>query len=142
VSASLIIDCSITMSWCFADEATAESQQLARSLQQTTALVPAHWFLEVANVLWTTQRKKRISCADAAVFVARLRSIDIEVDHEAAARAFDHILPLCDRHALTSYDAAYLELALRRQLPLASLDKELCSAAASLGIQVLGGALE
>jgi predicted nucleic acid-binding protein len=97
-----------------------------------------HWYLDVANVLWIAQRQKRISHAEAMQFVARLGMTNIEDDYEFAARAFDHILPLSHRYGLTSYDAAYLELALRRQLPLATLDDQLRAAAQQVGIPVLG----
>ena len=68
----------------------------------------------------------------------KMTAPDIQTDHETAARAFDHLPPLCRSHGLTSYDAAYLDLALRQRLPLASLDDDLRQAAIGLGIQVLG----
>ena len=134
----LIIDCSMTMAWCFADEATAETARVQDRLVAEAALVPAHWFLEVVNVLVMAERRRRISAADSAMFLHLLSTLDIQVDQELLARAFDHLPPLCRSHGLTSYDAAYLELAIRRRLPLASLDDDLRKAASGLGIQVLG----
>jgi len=135
---TLIIDCSMTMAWCFADESTPETVGIQDRLASEAAVVPAHWFLEVVNVLTIAEKRKRISPDDASQFVHMLSVLDIQVDEEASGRAFDHILPLCRSHGLTSYDAAYLDLVLRRQLPLASLDVALRQAVTSLGMQVLG----
>ncbi len=135
---TLILDCSMTMAWCFADESTPETVEIQDRLASEAAVVPAHWFLEVTNVLTMAERHKRISADDASQFVQLLSALDIQADEEAPRRAFQHILPLCRRHGLTSYDAAYLDLVLRRQLPLASLDDDLRRAVTSLGMPVLG----
>ena len=71
-------------------------------------------------------------------FISLIESLNIEVDNTGAERAFDSLLPLCRTHQLTSYDALYLELALRRQLPLATLDEPLRQAASALGVSLLG----
>jgi len=84
------------------------------------------------------EKRKRISPDDASQFLQLLSVLDIQVDEEASRRAFDHILPLCRSHGLTSYDAAYLDLVLRRQLPLASLDDALRQAVTNLGMPLLG----
>lgn len=135
---TLIIDCSLTMAWCFADEYTEETAQIQDRLVAEAAVVPAHWFLEVANVLVMAEKRRRISAADSTQFVQLLAALDIEVDGESAARAFDHLMPLCRNYGLTSYDAAYLDLALRWQLPLATLDDDLRKAATTLGVHILG----
>jgi predicted nucleic acid-binding protein len=135
---TLIIDCSITMAWCFADEATVETARVQDRLVVEAAFVPSHWSLEVVNVLVMAERRKRIITADATSFLQLLSTLDIQADHETSARAFDHLPPPCRGHGLSSYDAAYLELALRKRLPLASLDDDLRQAAIGLGIPVLG----
>ncbi|MEX1095875.1 MAG: type II toxin-antitoxin system VapC family toxin [Planctomycetales bacterium] len=135
---TLIIDCSITMAWCFADEGDAATSEVQDRLADEAALVPPHWFLEVANVLAMAEKRQRISAADSIQFVRLLGALDIQSDDEASGRVFEHVLPLCRSQGLTSYDAAYLDLALRRQLPLASLDDDLRRAAANLGVEVLG----
>ena len=135
---SLIIDCSITMAWCFSDEATAETARVQDRLIAEAAVVPAHWFLEVVNVLAMAEKRQRIAAVDATNFLHLLAALDIQTDHETSARAFDHLLPLCRSHGLTSYDAAYLDLAIRRRLPLAALDDDLRQAAIGLMIEVLG----
>ncbi|HTI49758.1 MAG TPA: type II toxin-antitoxin system VapC family toxin [Planctomycetaceae bacterium] len=135
---TFIVDCSITMAWCFADERSAETAALQERLADEAALVPTHWALEVANVLAMAEKRKRISAADSRRFVELLGVVDIQVDDQIAARTFDHILPLCRAHSLTSYDAAYLDLAVRRQLPLATLDEDLRRAAENLNVVLLG----
>jgi predicted nucleic acid-binding protein len=138
MNSTMIIDCSMTMAWCFADERTPVSDRIQDRLITEAALVPAHWFLEVTNVLAMAEKRQRITAADSALFVDLLTEFEIEIDEEFSGRAFDYLLPLCRSQRLTSYDAAYLDLALRRQLPLASLDTELCRAAKSLGLQIVG----
>ena len=135
---TLILDCSMAMAWCFADESTGETARVQDRMVAEAAIVPAHWFLEVANVLAMAEKRNRISAADSTQFLQLLASLQIELDDRFPARVFDHVLPLCRSHQLTSYDAAYLDLALRTQLPLASLDDKLHIAAMNLGVQVLG----
>lgn len=135
---TLILDCSITMAWCFADEATPEAARIQDRMVAEAALVPGHWALEVVNVLAMAEKKRRISPADSTRFVQLLAMLDIQQDEVAGTRAFDHILPHCRNHGLTSYDGAYLDLALRRRLPLATLDDDLRKAATRLGVNLLG----
>ena len=134
----LIIDCSVAMAWCFADAATEETARVQDHLIAEAALVPAHWFLEVVNVLAAAEKRRRIAAADASAFLHLLTALDIQTDHETSARAFDHLPPLCRSYGLTSYYVCGLDLALRRRLPLASLCDDLRQAAIHLGIQVLG----
>lgn len=107
---TLILDCSMAMAWCFADESTPKTVEIQDRLATEAAVVPGHWFLEVANVLAMAEKRKRISSDDSQQFVQLLSLLDIQVDEEASRRAFEHILPLCRTHGLTSYDAAYLDL--------------------------------
>lgn len=135
---SFILDCSMTMAWCFAGQATAGAAKVQNRLEKEAALVPQHWFLEVTNVLAMADKHRRMTAARSAEFLALLETMDIQTDQETATRAFAHLLPLCRSYGLTSYDSAYLELALRRRLPLATFDRALRSAAKQLGIEVLG----
>lgn len=138
MSAAFIVDCSVSMAWLFADEATPATAELLERLAEERALVPSWWFLEVTNVLALAERNGRITSDDSAEFIANISVFDLEVDTESVDRVFDYLLPLCRAHQLTSYDAVYLELALRSQLPLATLDEQLRRAAKSLGIELLG----
>jgi predicted nucleic acid-binding protein len=136
MSTTLVIDCSVTMAWCFADEATSQTAAVQDRLVSEVVVVPAHWSLEVANVLATAERRQRIDVEDSTEFLNLLGQFAIEVDDQTSNRTFDQILKLALTHQLTTYDAAYLELAIRRQIPLASLDEALCKAAANLGVEL------
>ena len=138
MSAAFVVDCSVAMAWLFPDEATPRTAALLNRLAIDSALVPAWWFIEITNVLAMAERKRRITPSQSDAFIADLSKLAIERDIEAPDRAFTHLLPLCRAHRLTSYDAIYLELAIRRSLPLATLDGDLRSAAKKLRVQLLG----
>jgi len=121
MSAAFVVDCSIAMAWLFNDEATPKTAALLNRLGAETALVPSWWFIEITNVLAMAERKGRITPTQSDAFITDLSKLGIERDNEAPDRAFTHLLVLCRRHRLTSYDAIYLELAIRRSLPLATL---------------------
>ena len=137
MSAALVVDCSIAMAWLFHDEATPKTVALLNRLATETALVPAWWFVEITNVLAMAERKGRITPSQSEAFIADLSKLAIERDDEATNRAFTHLLALCRTHRLTSYDAIYLDLAIRRSLPLATLDEDLRKAAKKLTIGLL-----
>jgi predicted nucleic acid-binding protein len=137
---AFVLDCSIAMTWLFADERTEATDALQDRLATESAVAPALWHLEIANVLAMAERRQRITSEDAALFTRLLRAFDIETDAGLGSATADALLPLCRAHRLTAYDAAYLELALRRRLPLATVDKELASAALAAGVHVLVGA--
>ncbi len=138
MSAAFVVDCSMAMAWLFADEATPKTAAALDRLATETALVPALWFIEITNVLALAERKRRITQAQSDAFISDLGKLGIERDDEAADRAFTHLLTLCRTHQLTSYDAIYLDLAVRRNLPLATVDDQLRKAASKLGVRVLG----
>jgi predicted nucleic acid-binding protein len=138
MSAAFILDCSLAMTWLFEDEATAETTKLLDRAETETALVPAFWYLEIANVIAVAERRKRITLVKSSEFLSQLSKLDLEVEPESTERAFDRLLSLCRTHGLTSYDAVYLDLAARRRLPLATLDEPLRKAAKKLGIKLLG----
>ena len=135
--AAFVVDCSVAMAWLFHDEATPKTADLLNRLAAETALVPAWWFIEITNVLAVAERKGRITPAKSDAFLAAISSLEIEQDDEAPRRAFTELLALCRRHRLTSYDAIYLELAVRRQLPLATLDNDLRRIAGRVGVSLL-----
>jgi predicted nucleic acid-binding protein len=136
--ASFVLDCSVAVAWCFPDEQTPATKDLLDRTAIEPAVVPALWFLEVANVLALSEKKGRIDRSKTSEFISLLEGLGLDVDQDASHRAFSHLLPLCRSHQLTSYDAVYLELALRRNLQLATLDKQLANAAAKLGVKVIG----
>jgi predicted nucleic acid-binding protein len=138
MSAAFVADCSIAMAWLFNDEATPKTAALLNRLATETALVPAWWFIEITNVLAIAERKRRITPIQSEAFIADLGKLGIERDDEAPDRAFTHLLALCRTHRLTSYDAIYLDLAVRCNLPLATLDEDLRNTAKKLGVRLLG----
>lgn len=138
MSAAFVVDCSIAMAWLFNDEATPKTAALLNRLATETALVPAWWFIEITNVMAMAERKGRIKPTESDAFIADLSKLGIERDDEAPDRAFTHLLALCRSHRLTSYDAIYLDLAVRRNLPLATLDDALRKAAHKVGVRLLG----
>ena len=135
--AGLVIDSSIVLSWCLPDEGGAD--QIQEAVASAGALAPAHWPLEVANALLMAERRRRITTDFRNATLQDLKTLPITLDAETTARAWRDTLQLVEAHRLTMYDAAYLELAQRRTLPLATLDAELGSAARALGIPLLGG---
>lgn len=135
---SFVLDSSVAMAWCFLDEATSATRQLLDRMADETAVAPAWWYIELTNVLALAERKARISADRVAEFIALVESFHVDLDEEAPERAFRHLLALCRSHQLTSYDAMYLDLAIRRQLPLATLDEPLRKAARKLGVKLLG----
>lgn len=137
MSAGFVIDCSVAMAWLFQDEATPRTAGLLKRLATEAAMVPAWWFIEITNVLAMAERKGRISATQSDAFVRDISALPIERDHEAPDRAFNQILGLCRTHRLTSYDAIYLDLALRSGLPLATLDEDLRRTAKKLGVPLL-----
>jgi predicted nucleic acid-binding protein len=135
---AFVLDASVALAWCFADEATAATDAVLDRLGQEEAAAPALWRLEVANALAMAERRGRLSPAGLTRSVALLQQLAVVIDREGSERAFRELLDLARGERLTVYDAAYLELALRLGLPLASKDARLREAATRLGLALLG----
>jgi predicted nucleic acid-binding protein len=131
---AFVLDCSVTVAWFFEDETEAYAEAVEDAMTTSAALVPALWRLEVANALLVGERRKRTTEAKVAKFLALLDALPIVVDEETAAHAWTTVLSLARAHGLSAYDAVYLELALRRGLPLATLDGKLKAAAQAIGV--------
>ena len=112
-----VLDCSMTMAWCFGDEATPRTRAVLASLRSQTAVVPSHWMLEVANALVISERRGRILASEIGPFLRTLSGLPIDIDDQTAEQALGDTLTLARKWKLTAYDAAYLELALREGLP-------------------------
>ena len=136
---SLVLDSSATLAWIYSDEVNEEVRQLFDTVAETGAVVPALWRLEVANSLTVAVRRGRIDAEFRRAALDDLALLDVTTDPHTDTHAWAETLRLADRFELTLYDAAYLELAHRRGLPLATLDQELRAAASTLGLRVLGG---
>ena len=135
---SLILDASMALSWYFADEQTDAADTILDRVAEQGAVVPSLWRLEVANALQVSVRRKRFDMAFRNRALLQLSQLNIAVDPDTDTNAWSATLQLSDQFQLTLYDAAYLELAQRRALPLASLDRPLRKAAGALGIELLG----
>lgn len=127
----LVIDCSAAVPWFLDDEANAWSESLLDALPRFTLHVPALWHLEFANVLLTAQRRKRINSRDARGLLARASRLPLATDGRVVPLV--EIADLAESHGITTYDAAYLELAMRLNGALATQDKALAKAAKRLG---------
>src|ERR1700746_1420457 len=138
MSAAFVVDCSIAMAWLFHDEATHKTAALLNRLATETALVPAWWVIEITNVIAMGEGKGGIPPTHSNACISDVTKLGSERDDEAPDRAFTHLLALCRTHRLTSYDAIYLDLAIRRSLPLATLDDDLRKTAKKLGVGLLG----
>ena len=130
----LVIDSSVAIAWCFADERDDYSQSVLDAVAFQPAFVPDLWHLEVANTLVVGERRKRSTQAETIAWLNFLAELPLIVDEETKTRAFADITNLARSHNLSAYDAAYLELALRRGLPLATLDEKLRTAAKAVGV--------
>jgi predicted nucleic acid-binding protein len=135
---NLVLDASVTMAWCFDDEATPETDALLDQVVETSAIVPTIWRFEVGNALQVAIRRKRIDAIFRDDALAKLAAMPITVDAETDLHAWTAALRLCERFGLTLYDAAYLELAQRCSLPLATLDRDLRKAAPAVNVALLG----
>jgi len=132
-----VLDTSVALAWLLADEQSAAVDALIDRLSSETAHVPEIWPLEVGNALLVALRRGRIGEPDLAKLTRGLSALPIEVDHDTEGRALGDTLGLARRLGLTTYDASYLELARRRSLPLATLDRRFRRACVAMGISAL-----
>lgn len=139
---NFVLDNSVVMRWYFGDGSASDLEYASRvldSMASAEVLVPGVWGLEVANVLARAEAKKLTTEARTETFVGMLYRMDISADSATAVQALSGILQLARRYNLSSYDASYLELAMREDLPLATLDDDLRRAAQRAGVkQFLG----
>lgn len=130
-----VLDCSVTMSWCFKDERDDYSAYCLRLLEDTEAVVPSLWALEVMNVLLVAERRGRLLPSESEEFLGLLGLLPITID--PASGISNRVMDLGRAHGLSAYDAAYVELALREGLPLATKDESVRGVMASLGIELV-----
>jgi predicted nucleic acid-binding protein len=135
---SLILDSSVTLSWLYSDELTPATQLVLDRVVSDGAWVPSLWRLEVANSLQNAVRRRRISAEFRDAALTDLALLNIAIDPDTDTFAWSATLHLAERCGLTLYDAAYLELAQRLGLPLATLDQELRTIGSELGVTLLG----
>jgi predicted nucleic acid-binding protein len=133
-----VLDASVALSWSFEDETSPYAEEVIEALKTRTAVVPLVWPLEIDNAILAAVRRRRIREADAFRFLTVLDALPLEIDLNVARETLgQRILGLGLTHGLSAYDASYLELAMRRGLPLATQDERLIRAADAAGINVL-----
>lgn len=129
-----MIDASTALAWCFPDEASEYADAVLMALEGKTILVPSVWSLEIANAVLVGERKKRLRQPEVQRFITLLESLSLVPDTQSAGRHVNNVLPLAREYNLSAYDAAYLELAIRYDAPLATLDGKLQRAAQQAGV--------
>jgi predicted nucleic acid-binding protein len=134
----IVVDASVTLAWCFADEVSSAADAALDRLADEGAVVPAIWPFEVANGLRTAQRRGRLDLSDVARLRSLLLALPIEVEGIDLATALGEVSEVAGSLDLTAYDAAYLALAARRAVPLATADERLRSAAIAAGVELVG----
>jgi len=132
-----VIDASVALAWCFDDEATAATRALLDRFEDEHAEVPSLWHLELANALASSERNRRITPARISEFIALISGLPIVIDEQTPNFALSAVLDLARRERLSAYDASYLELAMRRGVPLATKDNDLTKASERLGVTSL-----
>ncbi len=138
-SPGLVLDASLTLAWALPDEASGYSDAILKTVASGRAWVPAIWPHEVANGLVMAQKRRRFTAAQRIAFVEELLKLPIEVDRQSVRSVLDSHAQLAEQYALTAYDAAYLDLALRKGMPLATQDKALRTAAEKAGVKLALG---
>ena len=131
---SFVVDNSIVMTWCFQDEANQYADAILNSMTDAAAIVPVIWPLEVVNVLLVAERRQRLQQTDSVRFLALLSQLPIVVDQSRLEGKMGELLALGRANLLSSYDASYLELAMRHGLPIATLDQKLIEAARKVAV--------
>lgn len=129
-----VLDASVAVAWCFEDERDALGDAVLEALREDSALVPAIWPFEVANALLVAERRGRLTRSDLTRFTQLLASLPIEIERRAAEGIFDSVLHTAQAQNLSVYDAAYVDLAMRSGLPIASLDERVRVASEAVGV--------
>jgi len=132
-----VIDNSVVMSWCFKDETNQYADAILHKLSEAKAVVPSIWPLEVINVLLVAERRKRLSEADSTRFITLLTQLPIIVEPEHSENMMKELLAFASANNLSSYDASYLDLAMKRGYPIATSDNKLIQAARRIEVQIL-----
>jgi predicted nucleic acid-binding protein len=131
---TFVLDASVTLAWLFHDEHDSYADAVAKAMLGAKPLVPRLWHVEVANILVVSERRGRCTQADSTNWLGFLAALPITVDGETEYRAWSETIALARQRSLSVYDATYLELAMRENLPIATLDKQLIVTAKAVGV--------
>jgi len=134
---SFVLGASVALAWCFEDKQTAEIMAVLDRVAVEGASAPQFWPLEVLNALLAAQRRRRLDAAGRREVLALLYRLPIAIDPDTATHVWSATQAIAESHDLAAYDAAYLELAMRLGLPLATLDRKLATAAGKVGVPLL-----
>ena len=133
---SIVLDASVAMTWCYPDENARYAYSVLDALENVSAVVPSLWPVEVANAVIVGERRHHLSAADVTRFFELLRNLSIVIDSQTGIRSFSETMALARTYGLSAYDAVYLELAMRENLTLATLDEQLKKAANASGVTI------
>jgi len=134
-----VADASVGFAWVYPNQASPDTEALLEEVETgSDIMVPPLWFLEVANSLLAAQRRKLLTSAERRAALEKLSGLTFVIDQDSTQAAFQKTSELAEKHNLSVYDAAYLELATRRRVPLASRDAPLREAAKRCGLRVRG----
>lgn len=134
----IVLDASVALAWCFADEEPSLADAIAEQLRTDRAVVPAIWPFEVGNALLSAERRGHLDAADRPRLMELLAALPIDVESASLAQGLGSITDVARANQLSAYDAAYLDLARRLALPLATLDRHLAAVAVEFGVEVIG----
>jgi predicted nucleic acid-binding protein len=132
-----VLDASVTIAALIEEDRSEEARRIFQGIANDSAAVPSLWLLEVGNILLLAERRKSLGAAARRDHLADLSRLPIIIDHATASHAWHDTMALAERHGLTLYDAVYLELSLRHQLPLATFDVALRRAANAAKVPLL-----
>ena len=136
---AFVLDNSVSMRWLLSSDKKSDqsySEKVLKSMLNARAYVPNLWHLEATNVLLSAKKRSEIDAGEIEIFISQLENLPVHTDTSTSKQAFNRTLALADAYRLSSYDAAYLELAIREGLPIATLDKNLIKAAKKAGIEI------
>jgi len=137
LSARLVLDNSVSAAWCFSDESNSYTEGVFQSVtKEGGAVAPALWPIELANALVVAERRKRITTEQREAFLKNLAGLEVEIQPLTTDQIFHQGIELATTHGLSVYDATYLEITLRQQLPIATQDDELIRAAKEVGVSL------
>jgi predicted nucleic acid-binding protein len=132
----IVIDASVALAWCFPDEASEYAESVLFAVENQTVIVPAIWAVEITNALLVGERRKRIRQPEIRRFVDLVKDLNVVEERQAFTDTVGKVLPLGREYDLSAYDAAYLDVAVRHEIPLATLDGPLQKACIAAGINV------
>jgi predicted nucleic acid-binding protein len=132
----IVIDASVALAWCFPDEASDYADSVMLAVENQTIVVPAIWAVEIANALLVGERRKRIRQPEVRRFIDLIKGLSVVEDGQPFADSVSNILPLAREYDLSAYDAAYLDVAVRHEIPLATFDRALQRACTLAGIKI------